>query len=84
MSQGLILGSMAVATTSTTVKQIRKSESTKIPRTVFAGLMLAVVLLFLSEGQPELAESVALLIMVAALIGTGAEAINLGNKLVGS
>jgi inorganic pyrophosphatase/exopolyphosphatase len=85
MSQKLVLGAMAVGTTSTVVAQIRKNERGKIPRTVLAGFVVAIALLFLSESQTDLADSIAVLIMVAALIGpNGTEILGLINKLVNS
>jgi len=85
MSQKLVLGAMAVGTTSTVVAQIRQNDKGKIPRTVLAGFVVAIALLFLSESQAELADSIAVLIMVAALIGpNGNEIMGLVNKLVNS
>lgn len=85
MSQKLVLGAIAVGTGSTVVAEIRKDKKGDIPRTIFAGFVVAILLLFLSEGQEELADSLALLIMVAAIIGpNGTELIGLVNKLVSS
>jgi len=84
MSQKLVLGAMAVGTTSTVVAQVRKDQKNQIPRTILAGFVIAIALLFLSEGQTELAEAIAILIMIASLIGpNGTEIINLVSKLVG-
>ena len=85
MSQNLVLGAISVATTSTVISEIRKDRKDQIPRTVLAGFVVAIALLFLSESQGNLSDSLAILIMVAAIIGpNGSEAINLFNKLVSS
>lgn len=81
LSQPLIVGSIAIGTTNTIINQIQKHEGSKLPRTVFGGFAVAVGLLFLSELSDDLATSLALLIMVASLVGSSGALANLISKL---
>lgn len=85
-SQKLILGCMAIATANTVFANMRKKGERKpAPRIVIGGMAVAIALLFLSELQQEFAEALAVVILVASLVGpNGTELINAISELVKS
>jgi hypothetical protein len=85
-SQKLIVAAMAIATANTVFANMRR-ENKKVPapRIVIGGFAVAIGLLFMSELQSEFAEAMALVILVASLVGpNGTEIINAVTNLVGS
>jgi hypothetical protein len=85
-SQKLIVGCMVIATANTVFANMRR-ENKKVPapRIVIGGFAVAIALLFMSELQSEFAEALALVILLASLVGpNGTEIINAVTNLVGS
>lgn len=70
MSQPLIIGAVSLAVIDTTIVDLKGSTS-KSPtfKIVLGGFIVMVVLLALSDSQEELADSLALLILLATLVG---------------
>lgn len=84
-SQKLIVGCMVIATANTVFANMRKEKAKKpAPRIVVGGFAVAIALLFMSELQAEFAEALAVVILVASLVGpNGTELINAVTRLVG-
>lgn len=85
MSQPLIIASVTIAMADTAITDLRKSgASVPALRIVFGGVIIMVVLLAVSDFNEEIADSVAILILLATLIGPKGGALNtLLGKLVG-
>jgi hypothetical protein len=85
-SQKLIVASIAIATANTVFANMRKEDSkVPAPRIVIGGFAVAIGLLFLSELQSEFAEAMALVILVASLVGpNGTELVNAVTNLTSS
>lgn len=84
--QPIIIGCMAVAVLDTTIVDLRKSTN-KSPafRIILGGFVVTVALLVVSDSQPEIAETVALLILLATLFGPNGTALaDLLAKLTGT
>lgn len=86
MSQPLIIGAVSVAVADTVITDLRNTQTSNVPalRIIVGGVVVMVVLLAVSDSHEEIADSVAILILLATLIGPkgGALATTL-NRLVG-
>lgn len=71
MSQPLIIGCVSVAVLDTTINDIRGTPGTRAPafRIIIGGFVVMVVLLALSDVNEELADGMALLIVLGVLFG---------------
>lgn len=79
----MIIGCMAVAILDTTINDLR-SNTNKSPafKIILGGFVVTVTLLIVSDSQPEIAETMALLILLATLFGPNGTALaDLATKL---
>ena len=86
LSQPLIIGAVSLAVIDTAVSDLRKSTGAKAPqfKIIIGGFVVVVVLLALSDSQEELADSIAIVILLATLFGPNAGALaTLITKLTG-
>lgn len=74
--QALIIGGMSIAILDTTIQDL-KTHSNRGPaiKVILGGFIVTVTLLIVSDSQPELAESLALLILLATLFGPNGTAL---------
>src|SRR3954466_14375373 len=86
MSQPLIIGAVGVALLDTTITDLTDHDTANGPsfRIILGGFVVMVSLLALSDVSEELADSMAILILVATLIGPKGGALSkVINKAVG-
>lgn len=87
MSQPLIIASISIAVVDTAITDLRKNDTHQVPalRIVAGGVVVMVVLLALSDANEQVADSIAILILLATLIGPKGGAIStLLSKLIGA
>ncbi len=78
MSKALILGSMTVAVADATVNNLTRNTTARMPssRILIGGFVVSVGLLLLSDANEQIADTAAILILLAVLFGPNGGSLN--------